>query len=462
MNRFAVVTVLAAMLLADAAGRAHAQIAPPVLRSVPAGEAAPGTVTLTLADAIDRGLRANLAVVFATADEQASQATRWRTLAGVLPSVAGALSEARERINLESFGFAPPGGEKIIGPFNVFDARVTLAQPVFDLSAILRAQAGAAGVTAAASGTRNARDLVVQACITLYAQAVAARARIDAVRAQLETAQALATQAADLNTAGIVPGIDRLRAEVQADAARQRLIVATNDYARRKLDLARAIGLPLGQAFEPADDLGFREVGTMDDADALATAAQSRPDLGSALTRLHAVELEAQAASAERLPAFDLRAAYGTQGATASGAIPVYSVAAAVRMPVFDGGRIKGRVLDAGASLRRQQAAVGDLRGQVDYDVRTALLDVRAAEQRVRVAQRTVDLAERQLTQARDRFTAGVANTVEVVQAQEAVASASDTYIASLFAHHAAKAALVRALGVGDAGLDRFFGMSRP
>ena len=440
----------------------QAQVAAPVLRSVPVGERSATPMQLTLADALTRGLEANLAVRFAGDDAEAARAARWRALAGVLPSVAASLSEARERINLEAFGLSMPGVEKMVGPFHVFDARVTVSQPLFDLAGIQRARAGAEGVKAAGFGTLNARDLVVQACVTLYAQVVAARSRIDAVRAQFETADALAEQAAHLNAAGVVPGIDLLRAQVQAEAARQRLIVATNDHERRKLDLARAIGLPLGQAFELADDLSFGAVGAMSEEEALASATAARPDLEGALARVRAAELELQAARAEHLPAVDLRGAYGPQGATASGAIPVSSISAAVRVPVFDGGRTRARVIEAESALQRQRSVAEDLRAQVDYDVRTALLDVRAAEERVRVAQHTADLADRQLAQARDRFSAGVANNVEVVQAQEAVAAASDTYIASLFAHNAAKAALARAVGAGDTGLGSFFGVSRP
>jgi outer membrane protein TolC len=97
-----------------------------------------------------------------------------------------------------------------------------------------------------------------------------------------------------------------------------------------------------------------------------------------------------------------------------------------------------------------------NLRAQIDFDVRTALLDLNAAADQVEVARTSLDLANQTLDQARDRFTAGVADNLEVVQAQESVASANESYIASLYAHNVAKLSIARAIGFAEQGVKQY------
>jgi outer membrane protein TolC len=443
----AVLLALAVAGLTAPAAEGQALRLPPA-GSVPTGEVQAGVIQLPLSEAIDRGLRANLSALMSEYNVESARAARYQSLAGILPSLNGGLSAAREKISLEAFGFTGPGIPRTVGPFNVFDARLYLSQPVFDLSAIQRAIARGHGVDAARLSAQDAREIVVLATTALYLQASAGRARIASAEAQLATAELLAHQAQDLKASGLVAGIDVLRAQVQADAARQRLIVARNDYARQKLDLARAIGLPLGQVFEPSDPLELTQAETPDPDAAVAQALAARADYRAARARLEAAEADQRAAAAERLPALDFRASYGNIGQHVDDTLPTYALGGFVRVPIFEGGRIKARELEADAALKRQQALVGDLRGQIDYEVRTALLDAAAAAERVGVARRALDLAGQQLTQARDRFAAGVASNIEVVQAQETVAAADDSHLASLFAHGVARAQLARALGV--------------
>ena len=151
------------------------------------------------------------------------------------------------------------------------------------------------------------------------------------------------------------------------------------------------------------------------------------------------------------MPTLEVRGDYGAIGATVGGARVTYTLGAAVRVSVFDGGKRIGKVLQADAALESERMALEDLRGRVRYEVEAAALDVKAAQDRVGVAERAVALAKEELTQAQDRFRAGVANNIDVVEAQEALASATETYISSLYDHNVAKAAMARALGVAEA-----------
>lgn len=429
--------------------------------SVPERAVQPGTIELTLKDAFDRALQRNLAVVLGTQGVAAAEGGRLQALSGLLPEIGGSLVERRQTSNLETFGLTLPGLPPLVGPFNVFDARVSLSQSIFDVRAMQLAVAGSRNLDAARHTLQDARDLVVTAAAALYFQAVAAHSRVMAVQAQLDTAEALSRQAADLKQSGIVAGIDVLRAQVQADTERQRLIIARNDEQRQRLTLARAIGLAPGQAFHLADDISYRPVEGLSLDTAVMQALEQREDLKSAQSRLAALEAEHKAATGDRLPSLHVAADYGTTGLTVGSAFPTYTIAGVVRIPIFNLGVQRARTLQTQAAVERQRALVADLGAGIAYDVELALADLNAAGERVKVSEEAVGLAGQQLQQARDRFAAGVGDNIAIVQAQQAVASATDNYIASLFAHNVAKAALARAIGNADESAGRLFGISR-
>jgi outer membrane protein TolC len=297
--------------------------------------------------------------------------------------------------------------------------------------------------------------------VNLYLEAVAGASRIEAAHAQQETAQTLFQQASDMKAAGVVAGIDVLRAQVQVQNGRQRTIRAENDFEKAKLQLARAIGLPPGQPFTLTDRIPYAPLAEVTLEAALKTAFESRADYLAARERVAAAESAQRAASAERLPTLRLDADYGAIGQTPSDAHSTFRVAAMVRVPIFDAGRSTAHRLESGADLQRRRAELEDFRGRVEYDVRAALLDVGAARQQLEAAQANVTLAGQELEQARDRFAAGVAGNLEVAQAQEAVAGASDSYIAALYAHNLAKASLARAVGTTEQSVMTFLGGSK-
>ncbi len=431
----------------------------PFLGGVVSGKATPGVVRLSLTDAIARGLKQNLGVVLGEQGVQSAAGNRWAALSGLLPNVTARFTPEREILNLAAFGFPlPPGTNPLVGPFNVVDARLYVSQTVFDWSAIQSARAGSEGVTAAKFSFKDARDTVVSTIATLYLQAVTGASQIEAADAQVKTSQALYNRAVDMKASGVVPAIDVLRAQVQMQAQQQRLIFFENEFAKEKLTLARAIGLPLEQQFELSDRIPYGAVQPMSLEVALKQAYQTRSDLQSAQALVRAAEDAKRAAQGLALPSVHVNADTGYIGQTIGTAKGTYTVAAGVRVPIFEGGAVRGRVLQAEAALRQQRAQFDDLRTRVDFDVRTAFLDLKAADDRVKVAQGALDLANQQLAQAQDRFGAGVASNIEVVQAQEAVATASDNYISSLYAHNIAKIALARALGVAEADASHILG----
>jgi outer membrane protein TolC len=442
--------------LVPGAAAAQAPTSPFLGSAPPQQTASPEPVPLSLKDAVARGLQYNLGLLLQEASVTQARGERWRALEQLLPNLSSSLNDRQTVINLAVFGFkADPS---IIGPFNIFDARVALSQPLVDIQAINDYRASALNARAEAQGVKSARDLVVLVAVNLYLEAVTASSRIELAQAQRQTAEALFQQATDLKNSGIVAGVDVLRAQVQVQNQRQREIVATNDFAKAKLQLARAIGLPAGQSFTLTDKMPYAPLPDVNLEDALKRAYESRADFLAARDRLAAAEATRRAASAVRLPTLRLDADYGTIGQTYSDAHPTYTVGATVHVPLFEAGHAQTRRLEADALLQRRRAELEDVRGQVDIQVRSAILDVNAAAQQLEAARTTVDLANQELEQARDRFAAGVASNIEVTQAQESVASASDTYLAALYAHNLAKASLARAVGTAETAIVQYLG----
>lgn len=433
-----------------------------LMGGVPAGQATRDVLPLSLADALARSLQQNLGVVLGEQSVRSAAGNRWMALSGVLPNAALRLTQAREEINLEEFGFpVAPGQSPIIGPFNVSAMHITASTPLFDYAAIQRARAGGQAAEAAGHSFRDTRDLVVSMTASLYLQAVTARSRIEAARAQMQTAQALYDRAVSQKQAGVVAGIEVVRAQVQVQSQQQRVIFYENEFAKQKLALERAIGVPLGQQIELTDRLAYSPVDTLTLDDALKQAYESREDLRSATALLRAAESARQAAVGDSLPSLSVTGDYGRSSSAWDTLQGTYSVTAALRVPIFQGGRERGRVLQADAQLKQQQAQVEDLRARIEYEVRSSLLDAQAADDRVRVAKSASDLAAQQLVQAQDRFVAGVASNIEVVQAQEAVATATDNYLSALYAHNLAKISLARSIGRSEERARELAGSTR-
>jgi len=439
--------------------QARGQTLSPFQRGVPSGSPTAEPLALTEVDAVRRALEHNLGLILAEQRVDSSGGARWRALSELLPNINGRLAATVQQVNLAAFGFPLPAGfPTVVGPFNVYDARVSLSQTIVDLKALNDARAEAHNVDAARFDVKDARDLVILVSANAYSRAVAAAARVESAAAQVETADALLRQTADLKQSGLVAGIDVLRADVQRDTAHQRQTAAQSDLDRAKLQLARIIGLPPGQTFTLADPIRPADFPDITQEQAVERAYGARSDYQAALARVRAAESTLRAADGELLPTVKLTADYGEIGLTPSDARPSYNLTGALSIPVFQGGRTRGRVLEAEATLRSRRAEADDLKAGIYYDVQNAFLDLKAGHEQLQVATRTRELAAAQLTQARDRLAAGMAGNIEVVQAQEAVALASDQYISAVFTSNLATGNLIRALGMAEDAARQYIG----
>jgi outer membrane protein TolC len=433
--------------------------------SVAQGTATATPIALSFGEAINRGLKANLGLLTSQQTREEVRAQRIRALSALLPHLDGSLSVTEQQLNLQSLGFLvklPPSVgfsiPKVVGPYSYQSAVLNASLTIFDYGVLSNLKASHESEKAAELSISNARDLVVQAVGDAYLQIIADAARITSTQAEIDADNAVYTNAQRRHDAGTAIGIDVLRSQVELKQRQQQLVAVANQFEKDKLALGRLIGLPLGQDFTVADPSPDVPLEAVSVKDALDKAYDHRPDFQAAKARVIAAQFSLRAAKAQRYPTLTGNGFYGDEGLRlTSNSHGVFNLTGAVKFNVFDGGRIKADVLENNAELTNRHNEMEDLRGQIDFEVRSALLDLKAAAAQVDVAKSNVQLAAESLRQSRDRFTAGVTNTVEIVQAQQAVAVADENLIGAQFQYNVAKVSLARAMGLADLSLQGYF-----
>ena len=440
-----------------------AQSLNPYLGSTPVGKATGGTIQLSLQAAIDRGLRYNLGLIDSNQAGAGARAQRLRALSALLPQISARGEQTFERLSFKEIGIKLPpiagfaGVPSASDPFGYQDARVTATMPVYSAELRDRYAQSKSLDDASRFNIKDARDIVVYAVGTAYLQVVGSAARVETAEAQLASAEEADRQLADQVNSEVSPEIDSIRAQVEMQTARQRLVNARNSLEKDKLTLARIIGLPADQQFALTDGATFVPLAGRTAERAGEDALTSRADLASAGASLRAAELAVHAEKAQRLPVVGFSADYGAAGVNTARMNQVYTVSGSVSIPLYTGGRIQADVAEAQAGLAQRRAEYEDLKGRIAYDVRVAMLDAQASESGVKVALSNQSLAARALAQADDRYENGVTNYLEVIQAREAIAAAGENYIESLYSFNIAKVALARAMGLAEKRVQDFF-----
>jgi outer membrane protein TolC len=426
--------------------------------SVASGDISAQPLRLSLQDAIDRGIRNNLGLLVRGTETAAARADRLRALSALLPNVSGTLSETVTQISLQVYGFSLAGFPSINGPFSYSDVRAFASQNVFNWTSLKNLKSAVESDRASQLSLEDGRDLVVEAVASGYLAVLAASAGVEVAKVQVDTADSLYQNARDRHQAGVAAAIDELRAQVELKTQQQRLVAQQNQLAKEKLALGRVMGLPSAQAFDLTDQAPYAPLESLQPDDLVKRAYGARADYRSGEAQFRAADLARQAASAQRYPTVSFNGNYGDIGRTFTQSHGTFSLVGSLNFNIFDGGRIRADEVAAAAEQDRRRGELADLRGKIDYEVRTALLDLNTAAQQMDLARSNLDLANQTLEQARDRSAAGVESNLEVVQAQEAVAGANQSVINSQYTHNLAKVALARAVGGTEAALKEFLG----
>jgi len=415
--------------------------------SVPRGTVSAQPLDLSLGDAIQRGLQANLGVILSGTQSAAARAQLLTQLQSLLPSVNFAAKETDMQANLAAEGLRLPHFPTVIGPFGFTDLRATLNWSLVDVSSLRDYLAAKHNFNAAQLSAADARDMVVLTVGNAYLLVLADHARVASVDAQVATAKVSLDQAVQNHNAGTAPLLDVLRARVDYQSLQQQLIASRDAFEKDKLALARTIGLPLAQTFNLSDTSPYSVFDNMDSDALIKQAEANRKDLAALVEQTAAAVEQRKAATAARLPVVSANVDYGDIGVTLGHSHGTVDATGEVSVPIFREYGLRGQAEEAQAQLDTAQAQLSDKKAQVEADVRDALLDIAAAQKQVEVAKSTVDLANEELKEAQERYANGVSDNLAVSQAQQSVAQANDQYVASLYRDNVAKLSLARALG---------------
>ncbi|HLB82408.1 MAG TPA: TolC family protein [Gemmatimonadales bacterium] len=414
---------------------------------------------LSFSDAVRLASGQAPAVSLATLRADEADARVRQVRAALLPSLSLGGSWLNRTFNSKSLGIdfsiptqtGPQSLPELIGPFHLVDARVSASQALFDWSSVARVRAA----RAQADGSRAERGVSVEGtaltAALAYLRGVRAQAVVAARQADSTVAAELVGLAEAQKAAGVSAAIDVTRARTQLVTAEGLLLVARNQLDRARIDLTRALGIdpatPLAFTDTLTAALGAADVPAARDS-VVAAGLANRPDLRAELARAGAARQTGAAIRAERLPRLEVGADYGVNGRTVPGAIATRDLTLQVSVPILDGFRREGRLAEQDAVVRESQVRERDLRQQIAADVDGALLDLHSAQAQQVVAAERLRLAAQELSQSRERFKAGVAGNIEVIDAQSNLIRARDTDIDARFAAASARVSLARAAGV--------------
>jgi len=433
--------------------------------SAPGRNTPSGSITLTLDEAVRRGLESNLGVIGADAASLQAKAQRLQARSALLPNISASLSENAAKVDLAAEGFSAsafgsslpfqfPG---VVGPFHYYDLHGSLQQSLLDLTAIHNLRSAGQLASATNLDAKQAREEVVLAVTGVYLQLMATSAAVEEQQVEVQYAEASYKQAQDQADAGNKAPIEANRSLVELQTERQRLRSQLGDMQKQKNQLARMIGLPLGLEIELAEKLKPLQAETPPVEDAVRRAWTQRQDLKATEAQLRAAEEARKAAGSEHLPTASLGGQYGLEGTNPNQGAGVFQASASISVPIFQGGRIHADTLQADAVVTQRRAELADQRGVVELDVRNAYIDLGVADDQVKTADSNRQLAMQNLQQSQDRFSVGVANSVEVVNSQESLAAADHDYVSSLFSQYLSRVTLAHAMGEAEKDLSDLF-----
>ena len=412
-------------------------------------------IQLSLKQAVEAALEPNGNTRVQLADEMVRQAEAQsaQVRAQLLPDVSASVGKQSQTRSLSALGLKsdelPQGAQlpSVVGPYSTFDARGTVTQKVFDFSAIRRFQAARTGKDAAEEENSNIRDEAAAEVARLYLAGVRAQAVLNTAHANVELSQALLALANSQKQAGTGTGIEVTRAEVQLSNDRQHLLVAQAEFTKARLELLKGVGLEMRTPVEFTDPLTYTPATTRSFDEALKLAEEALPSLRAQKKREQSASLSHSAVSLERLPSVVAFADYGTTGLSASETQPTRTFGLSVRIPIFDGGAREARRAESASLLREEKIRSKDLERDVELKIRIALDAMDSADAQVQAADEGLTLAGNELEQAQRRYTAGVASSVEVTDAQTRLQRSRENRIAALYNHALARIDLAAATG---------------
>lgn len=413
---------------------------------------------LSLESAINLGLKHNLGLIISDTNQTTAAGERLQQLQNLLPTVTGNIKAAVQETNLKAEGLNIPGIPTIIGPYGYQDARASMTWSLLNISSLQKYLAAKHNFSGTQLNYADAKDLVVLTIGNAFLVCVADESTIRNDQAQVDSAKVSLDQAAQNHQQGTAPLLDELRARVDYQTQQQGLISAQNTFEKDKISLARAIGLPLDQKFELTDLPAYVPLPDVDPKVAEAQALQTRQDLAAAGETARGAEENRKSATAERYPTISFSGDFGDTGQNFAKSHSTFTAVGIASVPIFEEGKLRGDARLAQSQLDQETAQLNNMRGQVQADVANSIYDIQTAAKQVEVSHSNVQLAKQELSDAQERYAAGVADNLPVTQALASVAQANSQYVTSLYQHSVAKLELARAMGVVGTKYQQYLG----
>ena len=414
-----------------------------------------GPIPLTFPEALQRGLQYNLGSFDSAASVKQVRAQRLSALSQLLPNIYATLSETGAKTDLQTLGLSSAtfGGNialpVTVGPYHYYSAQANVSEQL-SLTGLQNLRSAESLSKAALLSARDARELIILAVGGSYLRVLATQALVASQEAQVRYSEASYNQAKAQFEAGTKAEIDASRSLVELQTQQQRLSSQKAQLLKDRMSLSRLVGLPLDRPLLLSETLPAN-VSEMPIAEqALKEGQEHRADLQAAGLQLKAAQQSLRASHAQYLPSLSVNGSYGVEGVNPNKGANVFQASATLNVPIWSSGRTRSQVQQAEATVSQRTAELEDEKGAVENDIRTAILDLQVSAQQLKVADSNRQLALSTLKQSQDRYTAGVATSVEVVQSQESLASAELDYVNSLFSLNVGRIKYARAIGLAE------------
>lgn len=414
-------------------------------------------LAISLDDAIALGLQRNVRIKYEQANQRIVQGYTGQIVNAIIPNLQFTAASSAQQINLAALGFKPNSVAKFglnpadfpgIVKVNTTSVQMSLNQVVFNMPDYELLKAVKPEERSVAYTVNDTNEQLVQAVATAYLQVLADQANLANAIAQENAAKALYEQAAARDEAGVGIKLDVLRAQVEYQQRQQQHVSADAQLDKDGIQLNRIMGIPAGQQLDLTDTTPFSELADLDLGQATQTAYTHRADLLSLQSAIEVASREFRAVKYQRLPTLAVNGFYGIVGLDSGPYHGVFTAEGSLKFPIFREAAQRGEEQTASAQLETLHEQENNLRGTIDAQIRTSLLDVASADQLVKVAQSSVSLAEQEFSDARERFTAGVTDNLEVVNAQASLINAQSQLVSTLYRYNVAKVNLARGTGV--------------
>jgi outer membrane protein len=407
---------------------------------------------LSLSEALKIALSNSTVIREAMAQLEQTSGQYRQARSALLPQLDLFARQSIQTINLQGIGLDLPGLVEpgLIGPFGSMDARLLLNQDIFNLATVRAWKSYRSRQDASRILITDAREIVTLNVVSTYLQALRAKATRDTLVQQIALANELYKITRERVTQGVSAELDANRAMQKVNTLEQQWQQASQSYIAAKLALANILQARITSDFEVADDAAYG-TGTTADRDAsIRTALATRADYRAAQAEVRAAELNVQSVKATRLPTLGMFFNDGQSGISPARNVNTYRLQGAITMSIFNGGRIRGEIEEAEGALNQARTVVDRNRLQIETDVLTAISALEWALKEVDTSTRNVKLSRQEVDFTRSRFSQGIADNTEVVNAQDRLTQADDANIRALYSLGLARANLARAIGAAE------------